>query len=101
VSGGAERRRRTTRRCFRKIFEDIVVRRISGNVGCTSVENVVNIPSIKNRAQRQFLTPILNCKLLCILHFNIRTLQMICLEQEYCKSVIFFGKLNMNIITDK
>ena len=101
MSGGAERHRRTTRRYFRKIFKDIVVRRISGNVGCTSVENVVNIPSITNRAQRQFLRQTLNCKLLCILHFNIRTLQMICLEQQYCKSVIFYEKFNMNKITDK
>ena len=48
VSGGAERHRRTTRRCIRKIMEDIIVRRILGNAGCMSIDIFVNVPSIKN-----------------------------------------------------
>ncbi len=54
MSGGAERRRRTTRRCFRKVLKDIVVKRLSGNMECISVEIFVNILSIKNITQRQF-----------------------------------------------
>jgi len=80
VSGRAERRRRTTRRGFRKIVEDIVVRRMLRNVEYISLENIVSIPSIKNRSQREFPGQILKYKLLCIRHFNIRTLEMICLE---------------------
>ncbi len=48
MSGGAERRRRTTRRYFRKVLEDVVVRRISGNVGYISVEIFMIISSIRN-----------------------------------------------------
>jgi len=60
VSGGAERRRRTTRSYFRKVLGDVLERRISGNIECISVEIYVNIPSIKNILQRQFLGHILN-----------------------------------------
>ena len=80
MSGGAERRRRATRCGFRKIVEDIVVRRMLRNVGYISLENIVNIPWIKNRLQREFPGQMLNYKLLCIGHLNIRTLEMICLE---------------------
>jgi hypothetical protein len=44
----------TTRRYFGKVLEDVVVRRISGNIGCISVEIFVNIPSIRNIPERQF-----------------------------------------------
>ncbi len=54
MSGGAEPRRRTTRRFFRKVLEDVVVRRISGNVGCISVEIFMIISAIRNTRPRQF-----------------------------------------------
>jgi hypothetical protein len=57
---GAELRRRTTRRCFRKVLGDVVVRRISGNIECIFVEIYVDIPSIKNIPQRQFSGHIVN-----------------------------------------
>ncbi len=60
MSGGAERRRRTTRRYFRKVLEDVVVRRISGNVGCISVEIFMIISSIRNIRPRQFSENISN-----------------------------------------
>jgi hypothetical protein len=44
VSGGAERRRRTTRRCIRKVMKYVGVRRISRNVGRISIEIFVIIP---------------------------------------------------------
>jgi hypothetical protein len=51
ISGRAERRERTTRRWMRKVMEDVVVRRISGNVRSISIEVFVNGPSIKNIPQ--------------------------------------------------
>ncbi len=60
MSGGAERRRRTTRRYFRKVLEDIVVRRISENVGYISVEIFMIISSIRNIRPRQFSENISN-----------------------------------------
>ncbi len=60
MSVGAERGRRMTGRCFRKVLEDVVVRRISGNIVCISVEIFVNIPSIENIPERQFSAHILN-----------------------------------------
>ncbi len=50
----------TTRRYFRKVLEDVVVRRISGNVGCISVEIFVNISSVRNIRPRQFSKNISN-----------------------------------------
>jgi hypothetical protein len=60
VSGGAKRRRRTTRCYFEKVLEDVVVSRISGNIGCISVEIFMNISSIRYMPQRQFSGHILN-----------------------------------------
>ena len=80
MSGEAERRRRTTRRGFRKTVGDIVVRRMLRNVGYIFLENIVNIPGIKNRSQREFPGQILNYKRLCMRQFNIGTFEMICLE---------------------
>ncbi len=54
MSGGAERRRRTTRHCFRNGLEDVVVRRISGNIEYILVEIYTDIPSITNIPQHQF-----------------------------------------------
>jgi len=54
VSGGAERRRRTTRRSFRNVLEDVVVRRISVYVACIFVEIFLIISSIRNIRQGQF-----------------------------------------------
>ena len=68
VSGGAERRRRTTRCCFSKGLEDVIVWTISENIECISVEIFVNIPSIKNIPQRQFSGHILNWESLHKLH---------------------------------
>ena len=60
VSDGAERRRRTTRRCIRKVMKYVVMRRVSRNVVCISIEIFVNIPSINSIAQREFSELILN-----------------------------------------
>ncbi len=54
VSGGAERRRRTPRRSWRKVLEDVVVRRISINVASIFVEIFLIISSIRNVRQSQF-----------------------------------------------
>ena len=48
MSGGAERRRRTSRRCLRMILEDVMVRTISGNIERISVETFVNIPETQH-----------------------------------------------------
>ncbi len=42
------------RRCFRKVVKDVVVRRLSRNMECITVEIFVNILSIKSIIQRQF-----------------------------------------------
>ncbi len=44
----------TTRRYFRRLLEDVVVRRISGNVGCISVEIFMIISSVRNIPRLQF-----------------------------------------------
>jgi hypothetical protein len=44
----------TTRRYFRKVMEDVVVRKISGNVGCISIEIFVIVSSIRNIRRGQF-----------------------------------------------
>jgi hypothetical protein len=54
VSGGAERRRRTTRRCIRNAMEYVLVRRISANAGCISLVTFVMISSMKSTPQYQF-----------------------------------------------
>jgi len=51
VSGGAERRRRTTRRCIKKVLQDVVVRRIAANVRCIFIEIFVNVLLMKNIPQ--------------------------------------------------
>ena len=51
VSGGAERRRRTTRRCIGKVIEDVVVRRTCGNLRCISIQLFMNVSSRKNIPQ--------------------------------------------------
>jgi hypothetical protein len=43
-----------TRRYFRKVLEDVVVRRISGNVGCIAVKIFVIILLIRNIRRDQF-----------------------------------------------
>ena len=68
VSGGAERRRRTTRRSFRRVLEYVAVRIIPGNTGCIPVEIYANIPLIKNIPQHQFWEHILNWESLHKLH---------------------------------
>jgi hypothetical protein len=57
---GVRIRTGTTRRYFRKVLEDVVVRRISGNVGCISVEIFMIISSIRNIRPRQFSENISN-----------------------------------------
>ncbi len=52
LSGGAERRRRTTRRYFEKVLEDVVVRGMSGNIMWIFVVIFVNISLIRNIPQR-------------------------------------------------
>jgi hypothetical protein len=52
VSGGAERRRRTTRRYFGKVLEDLVLRRMSGKIKWISVVIFVNISLIRYIPQR-------------------------------------------------
>jgi len=52
VSGGAERRRRTTRRCIRKVMKAVAVRRIIRNVRCISMEVLGNVFTIKNPGRR-------------------------------------------------
>ncbi len=60
MSGGAQRRRRTTRRCIRKEMKYVVVRRLWRHVGCISIEIFLNILSINSMPQRQFSELILN-----------------------------------------
>jgi hypothetical protein len=49
-----------TRRCIRKVMKYVVMRRVSRNVVCISIEIIVYISSINSIAQREFSELILN-----------------------------------------